>query len=73
MGPGEGHFSEHRYMISAYVLRTADDFDAYYLEDRFMTVRKYDLVDSNDDVLASERQEILSRLWRVKSESERRP
>ena len=72
-GPGEGHFSEHRYMISAYVLRTADDFDAYYLEDRFMTVRKYDLVDSNDDVLASERQEILSRLWRVKSESEWHP
>ena len=73
-GPDEGHYDEHRYTISAYVLRTPVFIDApaYYLADRFMTVRKYDL-DANDEVLTSEKQEILSRLWRVKSESEWHP
>jgi hypothetical protein len=65
-GSDEGHYGEHRYIISAYVMRrsSAADDPAYYLEDRYMTVRKYDL-DANSDILASEKQEILTRLARV--------
>jgi hypothetical protein len=40
------------------------DDSYYYLEDRYMTVRKYDL-ERHADVLASERQEILARLRRL--------
>jgi hypothetical protein len=71
-GPDESHYGEHRYIISAYVLRTSTMLDGlnYYLEDRYMTVRRYDL-DANADVLGSERQEILARLARVKAETER--
>jgi hypothetical protein len=71
-GPDEAHYSEHRYVISAYI-RSASALadDLYYsLEDRFMTVRKYDL-DANSDILTSEKQEILARLKRVKAETER--
>jgi hypothetical protein len=42
----------------------------YYLEDQYMTVRKYDL-DANADILAAEKQEITARLKRVKAERER--
>ncbi len=63
-GPGESHYDEHRYMVSAYLRATAsDDPGTYYLQDRYMTVRKYD-VDANPDILASEKQEILARLRR---------
>ena len=71
-GPSESHYVEHRYIISAYVWRhesLTDNF-AYYLEDRYMTVRKYDL-DANANVLNSEKPEILARLKRVKAETER--
>lgn len=40
----------------------------YYLEDRYLTTRKYNW-DAN--VLASEKQEILARLRRAKAERER--
>ena len=69
-GPSESHYVEHRYIISAYVWRhesLTDNF-AYYLEDRYMTVRKYD---AKADILTSEKSEILARLKRVKSETER--
>ena len=72
-GPDESHYSEHRYIISAYVWTPnaiVDDARSYYLEDQYLTVRKYDL-DANADVLTSEKQEILARLARVKAETER--
>lgn len=70
-GPGEGHYGEHRYMISAYVHTPSSPFDDgfYFLEDRYMTVHKYDL-EGGADVLASERQEILARLRRLKADAE---
>jgi hypothetical protein len=46
------------------------DITLYYLEDRYMTVRKYDL-DNNAGILGSEKPEILARLRRVKAEMER--
>jgi hypothetical protein len=71
-GPDESHYSEHRYMISAYVRKPSSLLDGsyfFYLEDRYMTVRKYDL-EGNADVLSSERQEILARLRRLKVNAE---
>ena len=71
--PYEGHYGEHRYMISVYVRPTPnayDAFDSYCLEDRFMTVRKYD--SEKTDILTSERPEILARLRRIKAESTRK-
>ena len=69
-GPDESHYVEHRYTISAYVRRTSSMVDDlyYYLEDRYMTVQKYE---ANADILTSEKQEILARLARVKAETER--
>jgi len=71
-GPDESHYSPHRYIISAYVRRTSSIVDGLYycLEDRYMTARTYDL-DSNADILAAEKPEILARLKRVKAERER--
>jgi hypothetical protein len=70
-GPDESNYSAHRYIISAYMRSQPWLLDelSYYLEDRYMTVRKYD-VDANDDVLGAEKQEILARLRRVKAETE---
>jgi hypothetical protein len=70
-GPDEGHYGQHRFTISAYVRLISADFDseAYHLEDRYMTAKKYDL-EENADVLASEKPEILARLRRVKAEME---
>ena len=65
-GPDEGHYGEHRYTISVYVL----DHDQYFLEDRYMTARKYDL--ETTDVLASEKHEILARQRRIKTETQKR-
>ncbi len=68
-GPDEGHYGQHRYIISAYVRRSLlglDDSSYYYLEDQYMTFHKYDL-DAKADVLASEKPEILARLRRVKA------
>jgi len=71
-GPDESHYSPHRYITSAYVRRTSSIVDGLYycLEDRYMTARTYDL-DSNADILAAEKPEILARLKRVKAERER--
>jgi len=71
-GPDEGHYGEHRYLVSAYVLRPSSMIDGtyYWLEDQYLTIRKYDL-DANADILTSEKQEILARLARVKAETER--
>ena len=46
-----------------------DPYYYYYLEDRYMTIHKYDL-DADANILASEKQEILARLRRVKAETE---
>ncbi len=72
-GPDEGHYGEHRYIISAYVLKPLHEVDDvyYYLEDRYMTARRYDL-DANADVLTSEKQEMLTRLRRLKSQAKPR-
>jgi hypothetical protein len=72
-GPDESHYSEHRYIISAYILKPSSLLDDlyFYLEDRYMTVRKYDL--ERTDILASEKQEIFARLRRVKARLGSRP
>jgi hypothetical protein len=59
-------------MVSAYALKASSLVDNrdYYLEDRYMTVNKYDL-EGKADVLASERQKILARLRRLKIEAGR--
>jgi hypothetical protein len=74
-GPGECHYCDHRYMISAYVLRSqkpllANDNWEYALEDRYMTVRKY-RSDENSKILQHEKPEIIARLKRVKQQSPR--
>ena len=70
-GPEESHYVEHRYIVSTCVFGLSREVDRYYLQDRYMTVQKYDL-DAKTDILASEKQEILARLRRVKAETERR-
>jgi len=69
-GP-ESHYEEHRYIISVYVRKPSSIVDGryYHLEDRYMTVRRYDY--ENPDILGSEKREILTRLARVKAETER--
>src|SRR5579872_7544740 len=71
-GPDEAHYDKHRYIISVYLAKptaiVGDPYN-YYLEDRYMTIHKYDL-DAKTDILASEKQEILGRLRRVKAETE---
>jgi hypothetical protein len=75
----DGHFSDHRFTISAYVLETPflglPDSFSYALDDRYMTVRKYPGLnadpgdpDATAGVLNSEKPEILARLKRVKAE-----
>ena len=68
-GPDEGHYGAHRYIVSVYTRNFSHDVNdfEYYLEDRYMTVREYDL-DTKADVLSSEKQEALARLRRVKAE-----
>ena len=46
--------------------------DGYFVQDRYMTIRKYDL-DVNADILQSEKPEILARLKRIKAASEQQP
>jgi hypothetical protein len=66
-GPSETTREPHRYMISAYVRKSTTAFDTahYYLADRYMTARKYDS-QSEIDILATEKSEILARLSRLK-------
>jgi hypothetical protein len=68
-GPDEAHYESHRYMVSACVYKHAalTDYESYFLEDRYMTAKKYNS-EAGQDVLASEKQEILTRLQRVKSQ-----
>ena len=65
-GPDESHISEHRYIISTYARRPSTLVDGlyYYLEDQYMTVRKYS---EGAHILNSEKPEILARLKRVKA------
>ena len=74
-GPDEGHFSPHRFIVSSYVQKHSLDLegDYYFLQDRYMTLRSYDLDEKEIDILGAEKPEILARLRRIKSaESERR-
>jgi hypothetical protein len=70
-GPLETHPENHRYIISVYLIDRSTD--RYYLEDRYMTARKYegDLGFEKKEVLDGEKPEILARLKRVKAERER--
>jgi hypothetical protein len=73
-GPDESHFSRHRFIISSYVQRHSLDLegDYYFLQDRYMTVRSYDLKPGTD-ILGLEKPETLARLRRIKStEAQRR-
>lgn len=67
-GPDEAHYGEHRYIISSYVRRPTLESDAsyYYLDDQYMTARKYNL-DANADILGTEKPAILARLQRAKA------
>ena len=72
-GPDESHYVAHRYIISAYVWRSNSIVDemSYYLEDRYMTIRKYDL-DANADILSTEEAgDPRTPRDRVKAETER--
>ncbi|MEP7352080.1 MAG: hypothetical protein ABI824_02500 [Acidobacteriota bacterium] len=75
-GPGEAHYGDHRYMISAYVRKPNDvlleDPKYYYLEDRYLTLRAYPFWEKNRAILASEKPEILARLRRIRAEEQRR-
>ncbi len=66
-GSDQAHLGEHRYTVSAYTQTSPPyDGDIYLLEDQYMTIRKYDPF-VNADIFASEKQEILARLRRVKA------
>ncbi len=66
-GPDESHISEHRYIVSTYARRSSSLLDGlfYYLEDQYMTTRKYG---EGAHILSTEKPEILARLRRVKAE-----
>jgi hypothetical protein len=70
---GENHPDNHRYIISAYVLNP--DTDHYYLDDRYMTTRKYegDFGFDKAEVFVGEKPEIIARLKRAKAEREHQP
>jgi hypothetical protein len=72
-GPDESHYSEHRFMISAYVLLSSDLLHdpVYFLDDRYLTLQKYNQ-DAGDQILKSERGEILRRLKQVQAERDRK-
>jgi hypothetical protein len=73
-GPDEAHYDNHRYIVSAYVYKhkALTNNASYFLEDRYMTAKKYNS-DGGDDVLASEKQETLSRLKRLVSKTRAQP
>jgi len=66
VGSDEAHYGPHRYIISAYFPNRLLNDGLYLLEDRYMTIRLYDL-QATADILGSEKQEILRRLRRVVS------
>ena len=70
---GECHGCDHRWIISTYLRKAAPGplgvgEGMYDLEDRYMTVRRYE---ENDRILGTEKPEILARLKRVKQQSPR--
>jgi len=67
-GMYESRTGLHRFILSTYRYRYSGELErsAYWLEDRFMTVRRYD-IDANADVITSEKSEILRRLALVKA------
>ena len=71
-GPDEAHTGLHRFLISAYVRNdpSFNDEPYYFLEDRYMTVHRYD-TDEKADVLEAEKQEIRARLRRAKAERQK--
>lgn len=68
-GPGEAHYSPHRFIVSAFLLQHEDllEDDFYVLADQYMTTRFYNL----QNILRSEEPEILKRLQRVIAEQKR--
>jgi hypothetical protein len=62
-GAEEAHYGDHRYMISVYAQGPEDQ--THWPEDLYMTIRKYE--EGKDDVLASEKPEILARLRRIRA------
>ena len=54
-GPDEAHYESHRYMVSACVYKHAalTDYESYFLEDRYMTAKKYNSEAGQDEVVAS--------------------
>jgi hypothetical protein len=73
-GPDEAHYDKHRFIVSAYTYKhqALTNDESYFLEDRYMTAKKYNL-EAKDDVLASEKQEILARLKRLVSNGRTSP
>ena len=64
-GPDEGHYGAHRFIVSTFVRNSTETMgESYFLCDQYMTLHMYD-IDAKEDVLASEKPEILARLKRV--------
>jgi hypothetical protein len=75
-GPGESHYSPHRYIVSSYILKHEAMLDGsfYYLEDRYMTANGYDSDAKGElHVLATEKQEIVGRLRRLGAPAKAQP
>ncbi len=74
LGPDEAHYSEHRFIVSIYGLLSSSMLNSqfYYLDDRYMTVRKY-LWDDKADIIGPEKSEILARLTRIKQQRSNNP
>lgn len=74
-GPSEAHYGPHRFIVSSYILEGTwprpIDQDGYALEDRYMTLGKYENYepDKKTTVLDAEKSQILTRLGRVKAEA----
>lgn len=68
-GSHESHYGNHRLAISTCPIRSSLEQASrlYSLEDRFMTIQKYDIL-ADSDAVAPEKQEILARLNRVFAE-----
>ncbi|MEJ1933028.1 hypothetical protein WDZ92_22715 [Nostoc sp. NIES-2111] len=66
-GLNDSHHGAHRFFISVYLLQKHLDSGTtkYTLADRFMTRKRYGVVDSDDDILTAEAPEWKSRLRRV--------
>jgi hypothetical protein len=67
-GPSEGHVDDHRYIVSAYVWSFSSLIvnQGYFLQDRYMTARRYTVADK---ILDGEKPDILARLRRLKADN----